>query len=67
MPTPTPTLAPEVRIAEADHALFNGDYQAALSEYTAAYHTSTNPDILSAALLGQGRIHYLTGVPQCAG
>ncbi|OGN92412.1 MAG: hypothetical protein A2Z71_09500 [Chloroflexi bacterium RBG_13_50_21] len=62
MPTPTPTLAPEVRIAEADHALFNGDYQAALSEYTAAYDTSTNPDILSAALLGQGRNHYLTGV-----
>jgi soluble lytic murein transglycosylase len=53
---------PAVRIADADHALFNGDYQAALNEYAAADSNSTDPEILSAALLGQGRIHYLNGV-----
>jgi len=61
IPTPTPTPAPEVRVAEADHALFNGDYQAALAEYSTAYDTATDPDIRAAALLGKGRIHYLTG------
>jgi soluble lytic murein transglycosylase len=50
-----------VRIAEADHDLFNGDYLAALTEYTSAFNTSSDPNILAPALLGQGRIHYLTG------
>jgi soluble lytic murein transglycosylase len=62
VPTPTPTPAPEARIAEADHDLFNGDYQAALTAYTTAFNGSTDPDIRAAALLGQGRIHYLIGV-----
>jgi soluble lytic murein transglycosylase len=61
VPTPTSTPAPEVRVAEADHALFNGDYQAALDEYSTAYDTTTDPDIRAAAMLGKGRIHYLTG------
>jgi soluble lytic murein transglycosylase len=51
-----------VRVASADHALFNGDYDAALSEYTAAITNSADPAIQAAALLGQGRVHYLTGV-----
>ena len=62
IPTSTPTPVPAVRIAKADRALFNGDYQAALGEYAAADSNSTDPEILSAALLGQGRIHYLNGV-----
>lgn len=62
IPTPTPTPVPAVRIAEAEQALFNGDYQAALSEYNTVDNNSTDPEILSAALLGQGRIHYLTGI-----
>jgi soluble lytic murein transglycosylase len=53
---------PAVRVAEADHALINGNYQTALREYDTADDLSTDPEILSAALLGQGRIHYLTGV-----
>ena len=61
IPTPTPTPVPEVRVAEADHALFNGDYQAALDAYSTAADTSTDPGIRAAALLGMGRIHYLTG------
>lgn len=62
IPTPTPTPVPEVRIANADVALFNGDYQAAFNEYNTAFNTSTDPQILSSATLGQGRINYLTGV-----
>ena len=62
IPTSTPTLAPEVRVASADHALFNGDYDSALSEYTAALNPSGDPAIQAAAVLGQGRIHFLTGV-----
>jgi len=69
-PSPTPTLtptvtstpAPQVRVAEADHALFNGDYEAALGWYTTALDSTSDPSIRVAALLGQGRIHYLTGI-----
>ncbi|OGO62371.1 MAG: hypothetical protein A2032_05740 [Chloroflexi bacterium RBG_19FT_COMBO_49_13] len=49
-------------MAEADHALFNGDYPAAITEYTTALAASSDSDIRAAALLGQGRLHYLTGV-----
>jgi soluble lytic murein transglycosylase len=62
IPTFTPTPAPEVRVASADHALFNGDYDSAIAEYTLAYNTTSDPAIQAAALLGQGRVHYLTGV-----
>ncbi|MFZ2095404.1 MAG: tetratricopeptide repeat protein [Anaerolineales bacterium] len=62
IPTFTPTPAPEVRVASADHALFNGDYATALTEYTSAHNLSSDPAIQAAALLGQGRVHYLTGV-----
>jgi soluble lytic murein transglycosylase len=62
IPTPTPTPAPEVRVASADHALFNGDYATALTEYTSAFENTADPSIQAAALLGEGRVHYLTGV-----
>jgi soluble lytic murein transglycosylase len=62
VPTSTPTPAPEVRIASADHALINGDYDSALSEYSTARNSSADPAIQAAAMLGQGRVHYLTGV-----
>jgi soluble lytic murein transglycosylase len=62
IPTSTPTPAPEVRIASADHALFNGDYDSALTEYITAHSASSDPAIQAAALLGEGRVHYLTGI-----
>ncbi len=62
VPTSTPTPVPEVRVASADHSLFNGDYDSSLSEYTTALNTSADPAIQAAALLGLGRLHYLTGV-----
>ncbi len=61
VPTFTPTPIPEVRVAAADHALFNGDYDTALAEYTSALAGSADPAIQAAASLGMGRVHYLTG------
>jgi soluble lytic murein transglycosylase len=61
VPTFTPTPVPEVRVASGDHAMFNGDYDTALSEYSAALAGSADPAIQEAAMLGQGHIHYLTG------
>jgi soluble lytic murein transglycosylase len=58
VPTFTPTPAPEVRVASADHALIDGDYDAAISEYTAALSNSSDPTIQAAAILGLGRTHY---------
>lgn len=66
-PIPTPTPRPEVRVAEGDHALFNGDWDSALREYQAALEASLaseggeNPAIYTAALLGLGRTHFLAG------
>ncbi len=62
LPTFTPTPAPEIRVASADHDLFNGDYDGAMSEYTAALTNSSDPIVQAAAILGQGRTHYLSGV-----
>jgi soluble lytic murein transglycosylase len=61
-PTFTPTPAPEMRVASADHELVNGDYESALSDYTAALNNSSDPAIQAAAILGQGRTHYLMAV-----
>lgn len=61
VPTFTPTPVPEVRVASGDHTLFNGDYDTALTEYTAALVSSSDPAILAAATLGQGRTHFLKG------
>ena len=61
-PTATPTPAPEVRVAEGDHALFNGEYERAMANYTTAFNASADSTTRAAALLGQGRVHFLTGV-----
>ncbi len=62
VPTFTPTPAPQARVANADQELNYGNYASALDEYVAAYTASSDPTIRAAALLGQGRVHYLTGV-----
>ncbi len=62
VPTFTPTPVPGARVASADQDLHDGDYASALNEYTTAYEASSDPSIKAAALLGQGRVHYLTGV-----
>ncbi len=62
VPTFTPTPIPQARVADADQELLNGDYQAALSQYATAQGSTNDPQVQAAALLGQGRVHYLTGV-----
>ncbi len=65
LPAPSPTIAPTpipaARIAGGDHALFNGDWDAALDAYQTALETSAEADIRAAALLGIARVQYNRG------
>ena len=61
LPTATPTPLPAARVAAGDQALFYGDWEAALVAYDAALASSGEVDIQAAALLGRGRLMYLTG------
>lgn len=51
-PSPTPTPPPEVRIASADRALFNDDWDRAEIEYTRALRDAPEPNIAAAAQYG---------------
>ncbi len=66
LPPPTLTPIPAVRIATAEHALFNGDWEAALKAYQEALTTSAEAEIRAAALLGIGRIQWLQNQPEIA-
>lgn len=59
--TPSPTPTPEVRLKTADHALSNGDYLLAQTEYQAALSSATNPDLLAAALWGLAQVEHAGG------
>lgn len=61
LPTATPTPIPAQRIANGDQALFNGDWDTALSAYTDALNASGEVELRAAALLGQGRAYYGSG------
>ncbi len=58
-PSPTPTPVPAARIVNADHALFNGDWEGALQTYRAALESAETPEVRAAALLGVARSLYL--------
>jgi soluble lytic murein transglycosylase len=62
-PEPTFTLVrtpePEIRIETGEQALFYGDYDRAFSEFQTVLDTSTDPQLLAAALWGLGRHQYL--------
>ncbi len=60
-PTPTPTPLPEARVQTGDQALANGDYDGAMSEYQTALSQATDDDLKAAAMIGIGRVQYLTG------
>jgi len=66
-PTAVPTLIPAARVKTGDQALFIGDWESAITEYTIAWEASDNTGIKSAALLGlgqayiQGRNYYVAG------
>jgi len=66
LPLPTPTPIPAVRIATAEHALFNGDWETARKAYQEALTTSAEAEIRAAALLGIGRIQWLQNQPEMA-
>lgn len=65
-PLPTPTLAPSPtplpakRVESGDQALFNGDWETALSEYKQASQNSNDPEIKAAALLGIARARWMS-------
>jgi hypothetical protein len=60
-PMPTPTPVPAARVTSGDRAMFYGDWEQARLEYQAALAGTTDPEILSAALLGTGRLDYIAG------
>ena len=55
--TPSQTPTPEVRVETGEQALFDGNYDLALTDYQTALDTSTNPDVRAAALWGLGRCY----------
>lgn len=61
LPTATPTPIPAQRIANGDRALFDGDYDAAMQIFDEAWASSSDIEIQSAALVGQGRVYYYSG------
>ncbi|HBG75065.1 MAG TPA: hypothetical protein DEP80_00580 [Anaerolineae bacterium] len=60
-PTPTPTPTPEVRVSNADRALFNGDYLLARQEYLTAFSASSDEQVRAGALWGLSRVEFLDG------
>ena len=58
---PTETPVPIVRVTSGDRALFNGDYEAAVQEFTAAAANTDDPGVRAAALWGLGRAQFSDG------
>ncbi|HLF00360.1 MAG TPA: tetratricopeptide repeat protein, partial [Anaerolineales bacterium] len=60
-PTPTPTPQPIVRVQEADHELFNGNWDGAITLYTTALDQQPDPAVAAAARFGLGTAHLRAG------
>ncbi len=58
-PLPTPTSIPRARVESGDKALFNGDWETALSEFQTAYKNTTDSEIRAAALLGTAQARWM--------
>ncbi len=61
-PVPTPTPLPQARLNGGEHALFNGDWETALSEFQQALDSSRllgDDKIAPAALLGIARARWM--------
>ena len=56
IPTNTPTPQPRARITIGQQDILNGDYEAAVAEFWTAREQSSDPDVISAAQLGVGRV-----------
>jgi soluble lytic murein transglycosylase len=59
--TPIPTPEPGTRIENGDQAYFNGDWDAAILEYTQALESNSDSEIQVTALLGLGRSLHKAG------
>jgi len=64
--TVTPTLIPAARIAAADQALLEGDWDRARAEYQSVLDQSDDPQLRAAAQLGIGKSHLNAGDAQTA-
>lgn len=64
--TPSPTPIPAIRIESGDHALFNGDYDAARAEYRLAFEQSTDAETRAESLWGLARTEFEAGNAQAA-
>ncbi len=51
---PTPTPSPDIQLQTAQHALFNGDWDAALAEFQTVLQLTQDTEIQAAAQLGVG-------------
>ncbi len=60
-PTATPTPLPSARVALADQALFNGEYDRALQEYQKAQAQATDDPTHALAMLGIARSQIFLG------
>ena len=60
-PTPTPTPIPLARNADADQALFAGDWPRALADYQAVLDQGGDPSLLPAARLGMAKARLSSG------
>ncbi len=60
-PTPTPTPPPVVRVQEADHELFNGDWNQAIALYNTALNQQPDPAVAAAARFGLGAARLRAG------
>lgn len=65
-PTPTPTPQPSVRVQEADHELFNGNWDKAISLYNAALDQQPDPQVAAAARFGLGTARLRASDPETA-
>ncbi|HEY5982342.1 MAG TPA: tetratricopeptide repeat protein [Anaerolineales bacterium] len=57
-PLPTATPIPIVRVGSGDQALFNGDYETAIQQYSAAAEGTDDANIRAAALWGLARAQF---------
>jgi soluble lytic murein transglycosylase len=60
-PLPTATPIPAARVVNGDQAIFYGDWERARLEFQTALSGTTDAEVRSAALIGLGRLDYITG------
>lgn len=59
IPSPTLTPAPQARIQSGDHALLNGDWEAAQQEYQKVFDSRPGEELEAMALIGLARAHWM--------